>query len=103
MSEELKRDQPETPQGDGLKKVGWKWYIVFNWPNDSTYYGEKKREEIELKATNEEEAIAEAKALKGKRAYHGIKGPIVPAEYEVIYKARLVREATKKTLGGADR
>lgn len=105
MPEELKSDQPESPQSDGLKKVGGKWYLTFNWLNTfEPRGGEWQHEEVELKATNEEEAIAEAEAMKksGARA-QGDTGPEIPENYEVIYKTGKVRSAIDKTLEGADR
>ena len=109
MTEELKGDQPESSKGDGLKQVGGKWYLAFTWYDE--YEKSDQREEVELKATTEKEAIAEAETMKkaGKRA-HGVSeftgkemGHEIPANYEVIYKARTVRVAVDKTLGGADR
>ena len=105
MTEELKSDQPKTPKGDGLKQVGGKWYLTFEWLNTfEPRGGEWQREEVELKATNEQEAIAEAEAMRksGARAQGEI-GHEIPANYEVIYKAGKVRAAIDKTLELADR
>ena len=101
MTEELKGDQPENPQGDGLKQVGGKWYLAFTWYNE--YEKGDQREEVKLKATNEEEAIAEAESMKqsGEKV-RGSTGTIdIPGNFEVIYKA--VRGNVTRTLDRADR
>jgi hypothetical protein len=66
-----------------------KWYIAFTWHNDfEPRGGRTEHEEIPLKATTEDEAIAEAsvKAKSGKNVRTSCGYMPVPNNYSVIYK-----------------
>jgi len=73
---------------DDMSKCG-KWYIAFDWLNDfEPRGGTIEHEEIMLKATTEDEAIAEADAIASSgenvKTSYGVMP--VPGGYSVIYK-----------------
>lgn len=66
-----------------------KWYLAFTWHNDyEPRGGTIEHEEILLKATTEDEAIAEAraKAASGENVKTSCGKMSVPERYSVIYK-----------------